>query len=129
MAYWIASVALIGFGLVAGFSIGQPFFLIGLAMLVLGAFRRHPLVFWPPMLAVIAYNITYWIVTLLALWCETRCSSLPGLSVQDDGNALPLRSVVFVALAVAAIVLIVTFAMMWRARRRGQPPGSTGFRV
>jgi len=30
MAYWITSLALIGFGILGAASVGQPFFLVGL---------------------------------------------------------------------------------------------------
>ena len=36
MGYWIAALLLVAFGFVTGFSIGPPFLLAGLAMLVLG---------------------------------------------------------------------------------------------
>jgi hypothetical protein len=72
VAYWALSLVLIGFGFLASFSIGQPFLLIGLAMLLLGACRHRPLVFWPPMLAVIAYDIAYWAVAPLGCtWTTT----------------------------------------------------------
>jgi hypothetical protein len=56
MAYWITSLGLIAFGFLGMFSIGRPFFLVGLAMLVLGPVRRRPMIFWPSLLAVVAYN-------------------------------------------------------------------------
>jgi hypothetical protein len=65
MAYWITSLGLIAFGFLGMFSIGRPFFLVGLAMLVLGPVRRRPMIFWPSLLAVVAYNVGYWAVAPL----------------------------------------------------------------
>ena len=42
MGYWVASIGLVVFGLVASFSIGRPFLLVGLAMLVLGPCASDP---------------------------------------------------------------------------------------
>ena len=57
MTYWIVAVALIVFGVVGGFSIGQPFLLIGLAMVLLGPFRSRRAVFSPLMSAVVAFVV------------------------------------------------------------------------
>ncbi|CAN5637003.1 hypothetical protein BH23CHL8_BH23CHL8_12510 [soil metagenome] len=94
VAYWALSLALVAFGFIAGFSIGQPFFLIGLAMLVLGAFRHRALVFWPAMLAVVAYNIAYWAIAPLGCTStitsdgggRTVCSNLLGLPYEGEGS-------------------------------------------
>ena len=61
MGYWITSIALITFGLVGAMSIGRPFFLVGLAMVLLGPIRRRAIAFWPPFLGVVAYNVAYWL--------------------------------------------------------------------
>ncbi|MEO7666717.1 MAG: hypothetical protein ABIU97_06750 [Dehalococcoidia bacterium] len=87
LTYWITSLVLVVFGFLGSFSIGQPFLLIGLAMLVLGPIRKRPLVYWPPMLAVVAYNIVYWAVAPLSCTAtaavggtsHTVCSSLIGV--------------------------------------------------
>lgn len=39
MSYWLVALLLTAFGFVTGFSIGAPFLLVGLAMLI----------FWPPL--------------------------------------------------------------------------------
>ncbi len=129
MAYWVASLVLIGFGLLAGFSIGQPFFLVGMAMLVLGVFRHRPLIFWPPMLAVVAYNIVYWTVapgsclsTMSAVYAgQTVCTSLLGIRYEGEGLYNPsLWPAVVAGLVVAAVVLGVTFVTLLRRERRGR---------
>ena len=89
MGYWIASVSLIAFGFLAMFSIGRPFFLVGVAMLVLGPLRSRPVLFWPPMVAVIAYNVGYWVVAPIyctatqdAVGASTTCLSLIGMGYE-----------------------------------------------
>jgi hypothetical protein len=122
MGYWIASLGLIAFGFLGALSIGRPFFLVGLAMLVLGPVRRRPALFWPPLLAVIAYNVGYWAVA--PLYCtateavggpsSTTCSSVLGINYSGSGTYNPsgdpanmagllLAAVVFVGVLVAII--------------------------
>lgn len=136
MAYWALSLGLIVFGFLTGFSIGQPFLLVGVAMLLLGAFRHRPLVFWPPMLAVIAYNITYWAMAPLGCtWTiagegvgQTVCTNLLGLPYGGEGIYNPsLRPAVVAGLVVAAIVFVVTgMALLWLRRRGGASADSAG---
>ncbi len=133
MGYWIASAALIVFGILGSMTIGQPFVIVGLAMVVLGPFRHRPLVFWPPMLAVIAYTVTFWAIS--PLYCSatspaggptgpTTCSSLIG--IPWPATAGGVATSVFdqtksVGLLVAAIVFIVVLAaLLWR--RQTQSP-------
>lgn len=59
MSYWFVCACLLVFGFLAGFSIGLPFFHVGLAMLLLGPFRAHRFVFWPLLLAVIGYEVGF----------------------------------------------------------------------
>lgn len=128
VAYWVLSLGLVVFGLLAGFSIGQPFFLVGLTMILLGAFRQRPLVFWPPILAVIAYNITYWAIAPLGCnWTvgsagvgRTVCSNLIGLPYAGEGIYNPsLRPAVAAGLVVASIVFLLTVTTLLWLRRRG----------
>ncbi len=129
MAYWIASVALIVFGFLGSFSIGQPFLLVGLAMLVLGRVRNRPLLFWPPMLAVLAYDVVYWAVAPFSCTASetvggtshTVCSSLIGIRFEGDGLYNPsLEPATIAAVLVAGLVLVVAFALL-RWNRRDQP--------
>ena len=128
MAYWALSLVLVIFGWLTGFSIGRPFLLVGLTMLLLGAFRHRPLVFWPPMLAVIAYDITYWAIAPLGCTAtvttagvgRTVCSNLLGLPYEGEGIYNPsLRPAVVAGLVVASIVFVVTVATLLWLRRRG----------
>jgi hypothetical protein len=128
VAYWALSLILVVFGFITGFTIGQPLLLIGLAMLLLGAFRHRPLVFWPAMLAVIAYNITYWAIAPLGcMWTitsdgvgRTVCSNLLGLPYQGEGIYNPsLRPAVAAGLVVAVAVYLIAFVtLLWRRGRQ-----------
>ena len=127
MGYWVASIGLIAFGVVAMFSIGRPFLLVGLAMLVLGPLRSRPVLFWPPLVAVIAYNVGYWAVA--PLYCTateaaggtstTTCSSLIGTGYSGSGIYNPsLDPANQAGLLLAGIAFVVVLAaMLWQGRR------------
>ncbi len=128
MAYWITSLVLIGFGILGAASIGQPFFLVGLAMVLLGAFRGRPLIFWPPLLAVIAYNLAF--LAVAPFYCTasstvgststTVCSSLIGLRYSGEGIYTPsLMQAVWVGLTFAGLTAIAVLAfLLWKRRTR-----------
>jgi len=131
MAYWIITVALIAFGFIAALSIGQPFLMLGLAMLVLGPFRTRRLIFWPPLLAVVAYNLTYFAVapfyctasSLNGAPITTVCSSLIGIQYRGDANYNPsLLPAIVIGLGVAATTALVSFLIL---RGRPLPPRTT----
>ena len=93
MGYWIVSLLLVVFGFITGFSIGAPFLLIGLAMLVLGPVRHRTLVFWPPFVGVLVGIVG--IVLLVPLTCtasggvggvsSTVCTSILGPAWSGSG--------------------------------------------
>lgn len=132
MAYWIASLALIVFGILGAFSIGQPFFLVGLAMLLLGPFRGRPLVFWPPLLGVVAYNVVYWAVAPFSCSAgsnpggssTTVCSSLIGLRYAGEGIYNPsLVPAIVAGLVAAGLTGLLTWTLLiWRSRARPSKP-------
>lgn len=127
MGYWVGSLGLIAFGVIAMFSIGRPFLLVGLAMLILGPVRSRPVLFWSPLVAVIAYNVAYWAVA--PLYCTateaaggtptTTCSSLIGIGYSGSGMYNPsLDPANQAGLVVAAIAFVVVLAgMLWERRR------------
>ncbi len=143
MAYWITSLALVVFGFLTGFSIGQPFLLVGLALIVLGPFRRRPRIFWPALLAVIALDIGYWAVVPFSCTASagvgadattaevgagatTVCSSLIGLRYSGEGIYDPSRLPALAAgLLLAGLVGSAAFALLtWQGRAR--PSGPAG---
>ena len=130
MAYWIASLALIVFGFLGQFSIGQPFFLVGVAMLMLGRFRGRPLIYWPPLLAVVAYNVVYWAVAPFGCSASsgaggtsaTDCWSLIGIHWTGAGIFNPsLLSAMVAGLVGAGVTGLLTFAVLiWQRRAAGE---------
>lgn len=128
MAYWITSLALIVFGFLGQFSIGQPFLVVGVAMLVLGPFRGHRLIFWPPLLAVIAYNVVYVVVapfacqasSVMSSTSTTGCWSLIGM----PGTGVYLMPATVAGLLGASLTGVLTFVLLlWRGRTAGAGHG------
>lgn len=129
MAYWITSLALIAFGILGMWTIGLPFLLIGAAMVVLGPVRHRPLWFWPPMAALIAYNVALWAV--LPFSCSATsfpgeaptpptCSSLIGVpwpAIGPSGAAAQFGQTNSLALVVAGLVFVVVLVVLLRKRR------------
>lgn len=135
MAYWIVDLALVAFGLLGALSIGRPFLLIGLTMLLLGRWRLRPAVLWPPLLAMIAYNVTFWATAPLGCTSTqsigpggavgesmTVCSSLLGMTWSGRGTFNPsLEPANLAGLVSAALVFLVTIvAVRGLTADRGQ---------
>ena len=134
MGYWITSLGLIAFGFLGALSIGRPFFLVGLAMLVLGPVRRRPTLFWPPLLAVVAYNVGYWAVA--PLYCTateavgglstTVCSSVLGINYSGSGlynpSLDPANMAGLLLAAVAFVVVLVAIISKRRSERDASAP-------
>lgn len=127
MSYWAASLGLIAFGVVAMFSIGRPFLLVGLALLLLGPLRSRPVLFWPPLVAVIAYNVGFWAIAPLSCTATeaaggtstTTCSSLIGIGYSGSGiynPSLDPANQAGLGLAVIAFILALA-ALLWQRRR------------
>jgi hypothetical protein len=135
MSYWVAAVVLVVFGFITGFSIGPPFLLLGLAMLVLGPLRRWPRLFWPSLVGFFAFLVG--VIAVIPMTCTateaiggasyTVCTSLVGPTWSGSGLYNPppeaFQLALAVGLAAAALALIATFGWL-TVRRRGQagPP-------
>lgn len=127
MAYWLSTLAVIVLGFLTGFSIGPFLLLIGFAMLLLGPFRRRPLIYWPPMAAALAFIVGYLAVAPFYCYAHseagagsiTRCSSLVGVQYTGVGVYNPsLLPGVYAGLALAAVTaLLVGGTMRWRWKR------------
>lgn len=139
MSYWVTSLALVAFGFVAMFSIGRPFFLIGVAMLVLGPFRKRPIFFWPPLAAVVAWNVGFMAIapsmctatqTIGAVGqdsasneASTVCTSLIGITYRGSGiynpSLEPANQAAFVAAVATFLLVLVVVIGLRRAGRVG----------
>jgi hypothetical protein len=121
VAYWIAALVLVVFGFITGFSIGPPFLLLGLAMLLLGPLRRWPRLFWPLLLGFVAFlagviavvPITCTATEALGEASQTVCTSLLGPTWSGSGLYNPppeaFDLALVVGLAAGAAAAIVTF--------------------
>jgi lysylphosphatidylglycerol synthetase-like protein (DUF2156 family) len=135
VGYWLATLALIAFGVLAIFSFGEFVLVLALAMVVLGPFRHRPAVFWPPMAAVIAFLVGYLAVAPLSCFATAVlpgevspvvCSSLLGVQYTGTTPYGPstLPGVYAGLVAAAAAGLLVGLGLWWRGRlRRAEHPG------
>jgi hypothetical protein len=129
MSYWLVALVLTAFGFIAGFSIGPPFFVVGVAMLILGPLRTRPRVFWPALVGVIAFVIG--VVLVVPLYCvatsdaggltTTVCSSIIGPSWSGTGLYNPPPAAFDVALrdglAAGVVGAVATWALLSVPRR------------
>ena len=135
MGYWITAALLVVFGFLTGFSIGAPFLLEGLVMVLVGPVRRRARIFWPAMVVVPAFTLGY--VLVAPLTCTsgagastgaaagagdlstTTCTSLLGGPYAGTGiYNPPLEPALRVGLAAAGGAAAVTFVLVSLARTR-----------
>jgi hypothetical protein len=134
MSYWVAAVVLVVFGFITGFSIGLPFLLLGMAMLVLGSLRRWPRLFWPSLVGFFASLVG--VIAVIPITCtaaeaigetsHTVCTSLLGPTWSGSGLHNPppeaFQLALAVGLAAGVATAIATFAWLTaRGRGRAQP--------
>jgi hypothetical protein len=134
-AYVALAVGLVLFGYVGVFSIGAPFLLTGLAMLVCFPWRRRPNILWPALAGVWGLTLGYILVAPLSCTStavptrgiptrgmETTCN---GLLLDYSGgpsyNAPLLPAFLFGLAMAAASAALVRMAF---ARRPRTPAGS-----
>ena len=138
-AYPALAVGLVLFGIVGLFSIGAPFLLTGLAMLVCFPWRRRPDILWPTMAGVWGLTLGYFLVAPLSCTGTATATTTPtgtvkvgmatttcnGLLLDYSGGPLynpPLLPAVLLGLTMAAAsVVLVRMAF---ARRRRTPASS-----
>jgi hypothetical protein len=128
MGYWLVALVLTAFGFIAGFSIGPPFFVVGVAMLILGPVCARPRAFWPALVAVLAFVIAA--ILVVPLYCvatsdaggisTTVCSSIIGPSWSGTGLYNPPPAAFEVALrdGLTAGVVAAMATWAWISLRR-----------
>jgi len=134
VSYWLVALLLTAFGFVTGFSIGAPFLLVGLAMLILGPLRGWPRLFWPPLVGVIAFVVVAVLVVPLSCVASdaggishTVCASIAGPTWSGTGlynpppEAFDLAFREGLAAALAAAIGVLTWLSL---RRRGDRRGT-----
>ena len=131
--YWVAVGLLIAFGIVAIFSIGAPFLLLGVVLAVLAPWRRRLRVIAPAVAGVLGLTAGY--VLIAPLRCTsistdggtdfTTCSNLLGIDYSAAGSYNPsLLPALVVGLAAGGIAAGVT---RWvTARPRSATPRPSG---
>ena len=133
MTYWLAAVGLTLFGFLAGFSIGEPFLIVGLALVLLWPVRGRPRVFRPALVGVVAFAVGMSLT--VPLTCEassidggasvTICRSILGATWSGPGlyNPPPEAFTLGVEVGVAAAAVAALATLAWlRIRSRGTPP-------
>jgi len=105
--YWVITFCLIGFGVLGILSIGVPFLLLGLVLLVLAPFRARPMLFWPPIVGVVGFFAGFILVSPLSCTVSatsradrrgppveashTVCTNLIGIDYSGTGPYTPDR--------------------------------------
>jgi hypothetical protein len=131
-AYWAIAVILVGFGYLALFSIGAPFLLTGIALMVVSPWRSRREVLWPALIGVWAFVLGYLLVAPLgctsrtmavtagspAAASHTTCTNILGIDYSGTGiyNPSLVPALVAAAAAGAAGALATRFLLR---RRRG----------
>jgi hypothetical protein len=120
--YFAIAIGLIIFGTLGLFSIGIPFLLTGVMLLVLYPVRLRRELFWPPIVGVWGFVIGYVLVAPLvctstsfsaAGGAESSQTTCDGLLLHYSGEGLynpPLLPAVLAGLAVAALT---AFGVRW----------------
>jgi hypothetical protein len=102
-AYWGVAVVLVGFGSLALFSIGAPFLLTGIAMMVVSPWRSRREVLWPALVGVWAFLLGYVLVAPLVCTStatavtagspvpetHTTCTNILGIDYSGTGTYDP----------------------------------------
>lgn len=134
VTYWLAALVVTAIGVVGGFTLGLWVVPAGIAMLVLGPFRRRALVFWPALLGVVGFVAA--LAALAPMTCErtsatnasetTVCSNMLGWTWRGDGAyVLPPeadRDAFVVGLVVGGATAVAVSGVLLARRRAGQAP-------
>jgi hypothetical protein len=130
-AYWGAAVVLVGFGYLALFSIGAPFLLTGIAMMVVSPWRSRHEVLWPTLIGVWAFVLGYVLVAPLgctsrtmavtagspAAASHTTCTNILGIDYSGIGIYNPSLVPAVVVAAAAGVAGCLATRFLLRRRR------------
>jgi hypothetical protein len=133
-AYWALVVVLIAFGMLAIFSIGAPFLLLGLMFAVLSPWRDRRGVIWTGFAVIFGFVLGYVLVAPLSCHSSTflavdgsvteatvRCTNLLGIRYEGTGNYNPSLLPAFLAGSTLAVGALVT-AIAFSRKRPSSPP-------
>jgi hypothetical protein len=141
VGYWLLAGLLIGFGGLSIFSIGIPFLVFGLALLVLAPFRGISWRFWPPLAGIAFFFLGYVLAaplgcttttgartprgTLAPISDHTVCTNVLGLDYSGGGGYRPsLLPALAASLAGAVAVWALSRFLIRRRQRAGKSPGA-----
>ena len=123
-AYFGVAIVLCAVGFVAILSIGAPFFLTGIAMLVVSPWRARKDVVWPVIAAPWAFTVTYVLLAPLSctstvsigpLLSRTECTNVLGIDYSGSGSYdPPLLPALLAGLIVAGIIALVLRRLLAR---------------
>ena len=131
MGYWVGAAGLCAFGFLTGFSIGQPFLLVGVALVLMGPVRHRARIFVPILTAVVAYNIGFF--SSVPFYCTATsqaaqasvvvCKSLLGATFAggegyDPSLAPAMQSGLLLAAVAGTLSLGLLIAGTYRRRPR-----------
>jgi len=136
MAYWAVAVLLVGFGYLGLLSIGAPFLLTGIAMMVVSPWRIRPEVLWPTLVGVWSFVLGY--VLIAPLGCtstaisatvgsppavsHTTCTNILGIDYSDTGIYNPsLVPALLAGVAAGAAGALATRFLIVRRQRTAMP--------
>lgn len=130
-AYWGVAVLLVGFGFLGLFSIGAPFLLTGIAMIVVSPWRNRREVLWPALVAVWALVLGYVLVaplgctsTAVAVTAgspvpqsHTTCTNILGIDYSGTGIYNPSLVPALLAGVAAGAAGALATRFLFRRRR------------
>ncbi len=144
--YWGGAVLLIAFGALTGFSIGIPFLVFGLVLVLLAPFRGRTEIFVPALVAVPAFFAGFLLVAPLGCTATATVTESPGgsggrssLGTTSCGNLLgidysgegiynpPLWPAALAGLAVAAVTGTASFQSIRRNPPTKPKSGRSGW--
>ena len=120
--YLALALTLIVVGFIAAFSIGRPFFVVGVTLMLLGPVRHRPMLFWPWLVGVVTWQLVgllvgpFYCSTTMTVGSgtssdgspsETVCRNLVGTLWTGTGGQDPARDAANQAAVLSAAVAIV----------------------
>lgn len=140
VSYWGVVLLLALFGVIASATIGLPFLLLAVALIVLAPWRHRRRVFWPGLAAVGGFIAAFVVVTPLSCTTTaefqraneeqprstgfTDCTNLIGIDYSGAAGYQPSRLPAFgVALAAAATATTVTRRWVLKMEQEGSKSG------
>lgn len=88
VAYWTLVAMLLAFGMLAIFTIGAPFLLLGVTLAIVAPWRRRPTVLWPSVTGILAFVVGVLLIAPLSC-TSTIVPSAPGAPPQPETTDCP----------------------------------------